>query len=43
MDRGNSFAHGDSAGGPRSPRRWHDGWQAPEPVTVYRIDGELYS
>jgi hypothetical protein len=36
--RGNSFANG-----PGNPRTWENGWQAPEPVSVYRLDGELYA
>lgn len=40
--RGNSFANGDSAGGPYNPRRWHNGYQAPRPVSIYTLmEGDL--
>jgi hypothetical protein len=35
--RGDSYANGETASGPRSPRRWGNGWQAPEPVTIYTL------
>jgi hypothetical protein len=45
MSRGNSFANGSShANGPHSPRRWGNGWQAPEPVTLYTLtEGDRYT
>jgi hypothetical protein len=36
--RGNSYAMG-----PRRPRTWHGGYQAPEPVTLYTLaEGDRY-